>query len=111
MISWDRVNELRDEVGAEDFLEVAEIFLEEVDEVMDRLRAGPDPSTYESELHFLKGSALNLGFEALANLCSQGEKQMRGSEGKNIDLAKIIQIYECSKVEFNSGQGCENQAA
>ena len=35
MISWERVNELRDEVGQEDFLEVVEIFLEEVDEVED----------------------------------------------------------------------------
>ena len=30
MIDWQRVNELRDEVGAEDFEEVVDLFLEEV---------------------------------------------------------------------------------
>ena len=32
MIDWDRVQELREEVGAEEFAEVIELFLEEVDE-------------------------------------------------------------------------------
>jgi len=103
MISWDRVNELRDEVGSEDFAEVAEIFLEEVDEVMDRLRATPDPSTYEAELHFLKGSALNLGFEALSGLCSKGEKAALGPDRDSIDLSAVIRTYELSKVEFSQG--------
>ena len=35
MIDWSRVNELRDEVGAEDFEEVVELFLEEVEEVIE----------------------------------------------------------------------------
>ena len=34
MIDWARVSELRDEVGAEDFDEVVELFLEEVDEAI-----------------------------------------------------------------------------
>jgi len=98
------VNELRDEVGAEDFAEVVEIFLEEVDEVMDRLRAVPDVSTYETEMHFLKGSALNLGFEALSDLCSRCEADARGPERDNIDLGAVIRTYEMSKVEFNNGR-------
>jgi HPt (histidine-containing phosphotransfer) domain-containing protein len=73
MINWERVNELRDEVGQEDFLEVVEIFLEEVDEVVARLRTSPDPTTYEDDLHFLRGSAMNLEFAALSRTCHSGE--------------------------------------
>lgn len=111
MICWERVNELRDEVGVQDFAEVVEIFLEEVDEVMARLRAGPDPSTYETELHFLKGSALNLGFEALSDLCSKSEATARGPDRDSIDLLAVIQTYEKSKMAFNNGQQAPNVAA
>ena len=38
MIDWASVSELRDEVGAEDFDEVVELFLEEVDEAIIALR-------------------------------------------------------------------------
>ncbi len=111
MICWNRVNELRDEVGNDDFLEVVEIFLEEVDEVMERLRQDPDPSTYEAELHFLKGSALSLGFSALADLCSQGEKQSQGPDRDSIDLGAVIQTFGASRREFNNGQGQADFAA
>lgn len=111
MICWDRVNELRDEVGVDDFNEVVEIFLEEVDEVMERLKSGPDYSTYEAELHFLKGSALNLGFSDLVSVCQQGEITARGPDCAEIDLAQVIQVYEMSKVEFNNGQQQVEHAA
>ena len=110
MICWDRVNELRDEVGAEDFAEVVEIFIEEVDEVMARLRADPDPSTYETELHFLKGSALNLGFQELADLCGKYEKVAGGPHQNDIDLSAVIRAYEKSLAEFNNGQRHTNAA-
>lgn len=42
MINWKRVNELRDEIGPEDFAEVVELFLEEVEQVIDKLREAPD---------------------------------------------------------------------
>ncbi|MEE9427004.1 MAG: Hpt domain-containing protein [Paracoccaceae bacterium] len=111
MICWDRVNGLRDDVGQEDFDEVVEIFLEEMDEVMDRLRAFPNPLTYEAELHFLKGSALNLGFAALSNICMQSEKLADESTWASIDLSGVIVIYEKSKIEFNSGQQKVEHAA
>lgn len=103
MISWDRVNELRSEVGDEDFLEVVELFLEEVEEVMDRLRRTPDPSTYEHELHFLKGSAMNLGFKTLGDICQKGEKFAAKNDMSAIDLSAVLSAYELSKVEFNGG--------
>jgi hypothetical protein len=59
MIDWARVNELKNDLGAGDFGEIIDLFLEEVEEVIDRLRRFPDPGSLEQELHFLKGSALN----------------------------------------------------
>ena len=78
MIDWARVGELRDEIGCEDFAEVVSLFLEEADEVVQRLGACADAKALESALHFLKGSALNLGFERLAQLCQDGERRAAG---------------------------------
>ncbi|QYZ69158.1 Hpt domain-containing protein [Neotabrizicola shimadae] len=70
MIDWLRMAELRDEIGQDGFDEVVDVFLEEAGEVVIRLDRGP---TLE-DLHFLKGSALNLGFVAVAQLCQEGER-------------------------------------
>ena len=110
MISWERVNELRDEVGQDDFLEVVEIFLEEVDEVMERLKASPEPATLEAEMHFLKGGALNLGFDALSQLCQQSEKDAAKENFGAIDLPAVLTTFENSKAEFNNGSGTANAA-
>ena len=37
MIDWERVRELRSEIGADDFAEVVEMFLSEADEAVTRL--------------------------------------------------------------------------
>lgn len=100
MISWDRVNELREEVGEDDFAEVVSLFLQEVDEVMSRLRSSPDPATYEEDLHFLKGSALNLGFGALGSICRDKELVAADNPIINKDLEEIISVYEASKALF-----------
>ena len=102
MIDWAKVNELREEIGDEDFAEVVELFLEEVEEVINRLREGlPDPQL-ESCLHFLKGSALNLGFEEFSVLCADGEQAAaRGNYGA-VDLTSVITCYDESKERFLS---------
>lgn len=101
MIDWDRVANLRAEIGAADFAEVVEMFLEEADEVVKRLNAGkPDP-TLEAELHFLKGSALNLGFQELAGLCHQGEKA--AASGAGVDLRQVTGSYAGSRAAFEAG--------
>ena len=73
MINWARVVELREEIGAEDFDEVVELFLCEVEERVEHLDSEKPLSEIEEDLHFLKGSALNLGFTSFANLCHEGE--------------------------------------
>lgn len=103
MIDWTRVQELKDEIGEEDFAEVAELFLSEIDGVLDRLKAAPDPATYEADLHFVKSSALNLGFDQLSSLCQAGERRAAAGAAESVDLAPIFASYESSKTMFQAG--------
>ncbi len=100
MIHWARVNELREEVGAEDFDEVVELFLEEVEEVIDRLRRNADLSQLEQDLHFLKGSALSLGFADFSDLCQDGERKSADGNADTVDIAAIITGFAQSKSQF-----------
>lgn len=102
MILWDRINELKEEIGEADFAEVAEVFLEEVTEVIDRLKTNPIQENLEEDLHFLKGSALNLGFGALSKLCHDGEQKAAKGDYSTIALNLIFEVYEKSCVEFGS---------
>jgi len=103
MIDWARVHELKDEIGEEDFGEVAEMFIAEVEEVIDRLKAAPDPARYEGDLHFIKSSALNLGFSDLSDLCQEGERQAATGNASGIDLAPVFASYTASKAAFLAG--------
>ena len=103
MILWSRVTELRDEVGDEDFKEVVELFLDEVEEVIERLRAGGSRDQLEQDLHFLKGSALNLGFSTFSDLCQDGERMAAQGKPDNVDLTAIVDGYDRSKVCFLGG--------
>ena len=100
MIDWDRIEELKSEVGEEDFAEVLEIFLEEVEEVMTTLQSGISSGQYESTLHFLKGSAMNLGFQALAELCKSGERHSAEGQFDRVDIGQVIMCYNTSKTAF-----------
>ena len=102
MIDWDRVCELRLEIGAEEFAEVVALFLEEADEVVARLPAISDAKGMESALHFLKGSALNLGFSDLASLCQEGERRAATGDAEG-DRTLVLACYEASKSAFEAG--------
>jgi len=104
MIDWERVQELKDEIGDEDFAEVADMFMSEVEEVICRLQQAPDPASYEADLHFLKSSALNLGFAQLASLCQEGERRSASGDAGTVELAPIFASYDASKEAFRSGQ-------
>lgn len=100
MIDWIRVNELRSEVGVEDFNEVVLLFLEEVDEVIEKLKSAPKPAQFEEQLHFLKGSALNLGFSRFSALCQIGETQAAQGRLDEIQLPEILSIFDQSRAQF-----------
>ena len=103
MIAWDRVNELRSEIGEEDFAEVVAMFLDEADEVIGRITKTVGAKALESDLHFLKGAALNLGFAHFAGLCQDGERRAAAGDTK-VDLAQVCASYAASKKALVAGQ-------
>ncbi len=100
MIAWDQVEELRDAVGPEEFGELVEVFLEEVEGVLTQLSAESGASELESQLHFLKGSALNLGFADFSQLCQAGETTAKGGTTDGIDVPAIVASYHATKELF-----------
>lgn len=103
MIDWARVTTLRDEVGEEDFAEVVEIFIEEVTEMVQRLRDAPRIETLGADLHALKGSALNLGFMDFSELCQAGETAAADGQADTIVLSPILDSYDKSKQALLDG--------
>ncbi|MEL7257858.1 MAG: Hpt domain-containing protein [Pseudomonadota bacterium] len=100
MIDWTRVAQLREQIGAEDFSEIVEIFLEEVECEIEPLRQTCELSQLEAVLHFLKGSALNLGFMTFAEFCTDGESKAANGQAADIDLNAILKSYSNSKILF-----------
>ena len=102
MIDWERVKELRGEIGADDFVEVVEMFLQEADEAVARLSPDLTAKAVEADLHFLKGAALNLGFIALSALCQDGERRAAAG-ATDVNLTTVNQVYRDSKTAFEAG--------
>lgn len=102
MIDWNRVAELREEVGPEDFGEVVELFLEEVEGVIARITAPGGAAALEQDMHFLKGSALSLGFQEFSAMCQDGERAAAAGNADQVDIAAIAAKYQASKIEFTS---------
>lgn len=102
MIDWVRVAELRDEIGTEDFDEVAELFLMEVEDTLSRLDAAKhEPEQMQELMHFLKGSALNLGFSDLSDICSAAESD--AAQGYiTVDVAALKNLYKRSRAFFET---------
>ncbi|MGQ3487836.1 Hpt domain-containing protein [Roseovarius pacificus] len=100
MIDWNRVRELRDEIGTDEFADVVDLFLEEVESEISALRGRDGPDRIEARLHFLKGSALNLGFEDFAALCQTGEQMANQGHANKVDVTEIIETYDKSRAAF-----------
>ena len=84
MIDWTRIDELRSEIGEDGFDEVVEIFLDEVAETLAELDDLPKGAERAARLHFLKGSALNLGFTRVADLCKAAELDQEATSASEI---------------------------
>ncbi|WP_342773461.1 Hpt domain-containing protein [Aliishimia ponticola] len=98
LIDWNKVHELREDIGREDFSEVVDLFLEEVELTIAAL--GNADRSMEHDLHFLKGSASNLGFVAFADLCRQGETAASQGNAGKVNVPEIVGIYRDSKDAF-----------
>ena len=102
MLDWDRINELRGEVADAEFQLILEMFLDEVEGVMMRL-SSEDPVRLETDLHFLKGCAWNLGFSAFGGLCDEGERQIGEDRSAQISIADVMTCYSESKKMLMQG--------
>ena len=103
MIDWERVLELRDEIGLEDFQEIVDLFLTEVEHAIDEMRKGPENPTLRTEqMHFLKGAALNLGFRDLSQICQAGETAAAIGDLNAVTVGQISLMYNASKSDFLS---------
>ena len=107
MISWPRVRELQSEVGEDAFDEVVALFLEEVEDVLARLPASQSGRTLGEDMHFLKGSALSLGFQSFSALCQDAETLCANGQDDQVDLATLTQGYEAAKTVFMDGLATE----
>lgn len=73
MIDRDRIEELRTEMGHSGVTEMIALFESETAEALSRLAASPSKTEAAEELHFIRGMALNVGANKLAELCRDGE--------------------------------------
>jgi HPt (histidine-containing phosphotransfer) domain-containing protein len=101
MIDWQRVAQLKEEVGAEDFGEVADLFLEEVAEGLAALQPECGPEIAAAQLHALKGAALNLGFAEFAGLCASFEVGAFGAGEQD----QLKASFTATKAEFDAKCG------
>ena len=79
------------------------MFLEEAEEAVQALIRGLPPDAIESQLHFLKGSALNLGLAELAALCQDGERKAAQGLGAEVDTDRVADVYAASRAELMGG--------
>jgi HPt (histidine-containing phosphotransfer) domain-containing protein len=100
VISTERLEELKSEVGEDDFDEIVALFIAESDTIVDRLKHASDNGEAGDLLHALKGSALNLGFDALARLCREAEAT--GNGGLGPQLKELFDVYERSKTHLGA---------
>lgn len=91
MIDWERVAELQSEIGRDGFGEVLELFVDEVEGVV--LRLGMRPEKLEDDLHFLKGSAWNLGFRSFGAMCQAGERMAAAGMASHINVPELLACY------------------
>ena len=101
MINQARLDELKSEVGEDDFREVVQIFCEEVEEVLSDLET-MEELDFASKLHFLKGSALNLGLDQVSAICQQAEAQVKADPAFVPDIGAIRDCYDASKAQLSA---------
>ncbi|RCW88147.1 Hpt domain-containing protein [Paracoccus lutimaris] len=102
MLDWDRISELRGEVGDAEFQVILEMFLDEVESAMMRLSA-KDPKRLETSLHFLKGCAWNLGFSAFGGLCDEEERRAADGHAEDVGIDGLLACYSESKKAMMRG--------
>jgi HPt (histidine-containing phosphotransfer) domain-containing protein len=93
VINWDKLAELLDEIGAEAFGDVLDVFVTEIGEGLETLMAAQTPRARLQAFHFLKGAALNLGLDTLAATCAQGERLADQGQDTDMLARQVAQLF------------------
>ena len=104
MIDWTQVARLRADLGAEVFPEIAEAFLTELETqaaALDAPAAAPD--IMKDRFHTMKGSALYLGFAALADACAGAERATQDHAELAPHIDRIRSLRAASAAAFRAG--------
>jgi HPt (histidine-containing phosphotransfer) domain-containing protein len=100
MIRWERYEELRHEVGDDDLAEIAALFLAELETAVAAIIEVPVSGLTADAFHALKGSCLNIGFDALADICARAEQAVARGEAEGIDRTRLAEVYAASRMAF-----------
>ena len=87
MIDQNRLSELRNDIGDDSFAEIIQLFCEEIEQAFVQLDT-TDRNAAAETLHFIKGSALNIGLVEVGRLCEDAECSLRQGLGVDPSLAK-----------------------
>jgi len=93
-MNWTRLAQLRAEVGDEALSEVLGLFLAETDAVAERLRSAGASDGLSDDVHFMKGAALNVGFDEVAAQCDHAEA---AAEAGPVDPEPILHTYRAAR--------------
>lgn len=96
LIDWTVLTALREDIGEEDFAEVAHVFVAEMEEKLRELRHDPGRAR-EEDFHYLRGSAANLGFSAMVGACTAAESAC--ASGTPPDLDAVVRAFSSALAE------------
>lgn len=102
MIDWEQIRQLEEDMGAEDLGDIVEVFLSEVEAALSDVARNPptEPEDMAARMHFLKGSAYNLGFEAFGSYCAKAEEAAHAGNTSEVSVTKARRLYSESKEIF-----------
>lgn len=100
MIDWQHIKELEADLGADAFPDLVVVFLDEISEAVQAIEPPATPS--EAQMHFLKGTALTLGFTDLGNRASDAETTLRNDPNAKLDLDELQSAYQSELAEFKA---------
>ncbi|MFN3527062.1 MAG: Hpt domain-containing protein, partial [Paracoccus sp. (in: a-proteobacteria)] len=86
-----RVLKMYNDVGAQEFGPLVALFLEETETRLTHL--GASPAQLLLDLHFLRGSALNLGFTNFGEVCLRAEEQLVDGQFDQVSRDDLIAAF------------------
>ena len=105
MIDWERVRTLHDDLGEEGFAAVVALYFEETDAAFGRLAAAATAREAEQAFHFLRSSALNMGFADLAEICARAERRAVAGAPTRDEAVAARAAYDPARTAFLADLG------